>query len=103
VSTPTCHFHLSDQAPPVSAIDSSHYSTLHANPLQPQFAPCNLLQAFDNQARSLSACDISPGLGLGSAYEGMFASEMAKEQLQADAQQRKFERRVSLGGETEVS
>lgn len=29
-----------------------------------------------------------PGLGLGSAYEGMFASEMAK-QLQADAQQRK--------------
>ena len=40
---------------------------------------------------------------MGSAYEGMFASEMAKEQLQADAQQRKFERRVSLGGETEVS
>ncbi len=44
-----------------------------------------------------------PGLGLGSAYEGMFAAEMAKEQLQADAQQRKFERRVSLGGEAEVS
>ena len=32
----------------------------------------------------------------------MFASEMAKEQLQADAQQRKFERRQSLGGEAEV-
>ncbi len=44
-----------------------------------------------------------PGLGFGTAYEGMFASEMAKEQLQADAQQRKFERRVSLGGEAEVS
>ncbi len=43
------------------------------------------------------------GLGFGTAYEGMFASEMAKEQLQADAQQRKFERRVSLGGEAEVS
>lgn len=44
-----------------------------------------------------------PGLGFNSAHEGMFASEMAKEQLQADAQQRKFERRVSLGGEAEVS
>ncbi len=44
-----------------------------------------------------------PGLGFGTAYEGMFASEMAKEQLQADAQQRKFERRVSLGREAEVS
>ena len=32
----------------------------------------------------------------------MFASEMAKEQLQADAQQRKFERRQSLGGDAEV-
>ncbi len=48
-------------------------------------------------------CLVVAGLGFGSAYEGPFASEMAKEQLHADAQQRRFERRVSLGGAAEVT
>jgi len=65
--------------------------------------PASSILKSSNQARSLSGSNMISGLGFGAANEGMFASEMAKEQLQADAQQRKFERRVSLGGEAEVS
>ena len=43
------------------------------------------------------------GMGFGAPYDSAFASEMAKDQLQADAQQRKLDRRASLNGFTQVS
>ena len=42
-------------------------------------------------------------MGFGAPYDSAFASEMAKDQLQADAQQRKLDRRASLTGTTQVS
>ena len=42
------------------------------------------------------------GLGFGDAYESLFATDMAKEQLQAAAQQRKLQRRASLVGAAQV-
>ena len=41
-------------------------------------------------------------MGFGTPYDSAFASEMAKDQLQADAQQRKLERRASLTGTMQV-
>ncbi|KAL0039998.1 hypothetical protein WJX79_001782 [Trebouxia sp. C0005] len=97
----TSFSHASDSSLPSDASGFAQYAKRHVQHQQSRQAPLAASDSFEGFGQRASTRTPSAGLGFGTAYEGMFASEMAKEQLQADAQQRKFERRVSLGGEAE--
>ncbi|KAL0029403.1 hypothetical protein WJX77_004930 [Trebouxia sp. C0004] len=97
----TSFSHASDSSLPSDASGFARYTKRHVQHEQSRQAPLAASDSFEGFGQRASTRSASAGLGFGTAHEGMFASEMAKEQLQADAQQRRLERRVSLGAETE--